>query len=237
MKGILTDDDKKYLRRVSNYLKSLGIQYGNIEIALDEVGWGDIKWDEITHFSNNYTADVPEGLILILKKITNYIAKNNLGEVAGSELEWYRGEFDIDTVRQEITVSEYWTEYGNNDVVSEEFEDEPELFENINLIIEETEKQTGKKIKVPKELTINFEGSGDSGYLNDNFENTILTLPASIEDWCYQTLENGFGGWEMNEGSSGNFVFDLKEKTITLNYYENVEIGRTNSIYEESFSN
>jgi hypothetical protein len=237
MKAILTDNDKKYLRRVSNYLKSLGIQYGNIEVGLDEVGWGDIEWSEVSHFSNNYTADVPEGLILILKKIVNYITKNNLGEVYGSELEWYRGEFDIDTVRQEITVSEYWTEYGTNDAVSEGFDDEPELFENINAIIAETEKQTGKKIKVPKELTVTFEGSGDSGFLNESFEGVNLSVPATIEDWCYQTLENGFGGWEINEGSSGNFVFDLEEKTITFNYYENIEIGRTNSLYEESFSN
>ena len=43
MKALLTDDDKKYLRRVSNYLKSLGINYGNIEIGI-EGGWDDIEW-------------------------------------------------------------------------------------------------------------------------------------------------------------------------------------------------
>lgn len=235
MKALLTDDDKKYLRRVSNYLKSLGINYGNIELGI-EGGWDDVDWDEITHFSNNYTADVPEGLILILKKIVNYIVENNLGEVYGSELEWFRGEFDIDTVRQEISISEFWTEYDTNDVVSSEFEDEPEVFETLNSLITETEKEI-KHFRAPKELTVRFEGSGDSGYLNDNFENTILTLPASIEDWCYTELENNFGGWEINEGSSGNFVFNLEDKTVTLNYYENVEVGRTNTLYEEKFSN
>ena len=133
MKALLTDDDKKYLKRVSNYLNSLGIKYGNIEIGI-EGGWDNIEWREITHFSNNYNADIPEGLILILKKIVNYVVENDLGEVYGSELEWFRGEFDIDTVRQEISVSEYWTEYDTNDVVSSEFEDEPELFETIDLL-------------------------------------------------------------------------------------------------------
>jgi hypothetical protein len=210
-------------------LNSLGIKYGNIEIGI-EGGWDNIEWREITHFSNNYNADIPEGLILILKKIVNYVVENDLGEVYGSELEWFRGEFDIDTVRQEISVSEYWTEYDTNDVVSSEFEDEPELFETIDLLFFRGEKK-------PKELTVRFEGSGDSGYLNDNFENTMLTLPAGIEDWCYTTLENSFGGWEINEGSSGNFVFNLEDKTVTLNYYENIEVGRTNTLYEEKFSN
>lgn len=229
MKALLTDDDKKYLRRVSNYLKSLGINYGNIEIGI-EGGWDDIEWGDITHFSNNYTADVPEGLILILKKITNYIVENNLGEVHGSELEWFRGEFDIDTVRQEISISEFWTEYDTNDVVSSEFEDEPELFETIDELLVSTEKR-------PKELTVTFAGSGDSGYLEDSFNEVKLSVPAGIEDWCYTALENSFGGWEINEGSSGNFIFFINNKTVTLNYYENIEVGRTNTLYEEKFSN
>lgn len=229
MKALLTDNDKKYLRRVSNYLKSLGIQYGNIEIGI-EGGWDDVEWGEITHFTNKYNADVPEGLILILKKIVDYIIENDLGEVHGSELEWFRGEFDIDTVRQEISISEYWTEYDTNDVVSSEFEDEPELFETIDLLFSRGEKK-------PKELTVTFAGSGDSGYLEDSFNEVKLSVPAGIEDWCYTTLENSVGGWEINEGSSGNFVFNLEDKTVTLNYYENVEVGRTNTLYEEKFSN
>lgn len=229
MKALLTDDDKKYLRRVSNYLKSLGIQYGNIEIGLDEVSWADIKWDEITHFSNNYTADVPEGLILILKKIINYIDENDLGEERYAE-EWHRGEFDIDTVRQEISISDYWTEYGTNDAVSEQFEDEPELFKIINKALVSSEKK-------PTELALTFEGGGDSGFLNESFDNFNLAVPESVENWCYETLENNFGGWEINEGSSGNFVFNLEEQTVTLNYYENIEVGRTNTLYEEKFSN
>lgn len=229
MKALLTDNDKKYLRRVSNYLKSLGIQYGNIEIGI-EGGWDDVEWGEITHFTNKYNADVPEGLILILKKIVDYIIENDLGEIHGSELEWFRGEFDIDTVRQEISISEYWTEYDTNDVVSSEFEDEPELFETIDLLFSRGEKK-------PKELTVTFAGSGDSGYLEDSFNEVKLSVPAGIEDWCYTALENSFGGWEINEGSSGNFIFFINNKTVTLNYYENIEVGRTNTLYEEKFSN
>ena len=31
---------------------------------------------------------------------------------------------------------------------------------------------------------------------------------AEVEDYCYTVLED-FGGWEINEGSNGNFHFNL----------------------------
>ncbi len=54
---VLTPEDKKYLRKVSNYLNSLGMRDGSLEIDVDSP-WDfdfreDIDWEYITHFTNN----------------------------------------------------------------------------------------------------------------------------------------------------------------------------------------
>jgi hypothetical protein len=229
MKEILTPEEKKYLRSVSNYLKSLGVSTGNIEFDV-ESGWDTVDMNELTHFSNRYGAEVPEGLIKILKKIIDYVVENDLaGHDIHEDSSWMRGEIDIDGDRQEITASEYWTEYGTHDEITNTFEDEPEIFSEL--------KELFKDGNVPEKLEVRFDGGGDSGYINSLFENTKITVPAGIEDYCYTLLENNFGGWEINEGSQGNFIFYLKDEIVELNFSENTEIGKTNTLYEEKFSN
>ena len=59
----------------------MGMQDGNIEIDMDnqeEFDYDNVDWDYITHFSNNYNADIPSGLIPILQKIMKYCDDNNL---------------------------------------------------------------------------------------------------------------------------------------------------------------
>ena len=49
MKGILTPEEKKYLRRVANYISSMGMYDGNIEFDIDSYSPfdpNDIEWDE-----------------------------------------------------------------------------------------------------------------------------------------------------------------------------------------------
>ena len=79
--NILTPEDKQYLRRVCRYLGSLGMIDGSIEMDIDS-GWNfdfdEINWEDQTHFANNYSAEVPDGLIPIYKKIADYIQENNL---------------------------------------------------------------------------------------------------------------------------------------------------------------
>ena len=229
MKEILTPEEKKYLRSVSNYLKSLGVSTGNIEFDV-ESGWDTVDMNELTHFSNRYGAEVPEGLIKILKKIINHVVENDLaGHDIHEDSSWIRGEIDIDGDKQEITASEYWTEYGTHDEITNTFEDESEIFSEL--------KELFKDGNVPEKLEVRFDGGGDSGYINSLFENTKIPVPAGIEDYCYTLLEQNFGGWEINEGSQGNFVFYLKDEIVELNFSENTEIGRTNTLYEEKFSN
>jgi hypothetical protein len=48
-------------------------------------------------------------------------------------------------------------------------------------------------------------------------------------------LENRYGGWEINEGSQGNFEIDLDNKEITLNHTYNIDETGRDTLLEEKF--
>jgi hypothetical protein len=60
-------------------------------------------------------------------------------------------------------------------------------------------------------------------------------VPDIIENWCYNQLEEHYGGWEINEGSDGSFIFNFNDSTIELNLTYNEEYNVSNTLYEESF--
>lgn len=77
------------------------------------------------------------------------------------------------------------------------------------------------------EATITFEGSGDSGYINDeisfNSDNKLsstLSLSRSfseLEDYIYDALEEILPGWENDEGSQGECFISLAENEMFIN--------------------
>jgi hypothetical protein len=85
-------------------------------------------------------------------------------------------------------------------------------------------------------LILSYNGSGDSGFIESSFDENNESVPAAIEDWCYDQLESHFGGWEINEGSNGEFIFNFNKMTIELNHTFNTEENEHDTIYEESFA-
>ena len=51
-----------------------------------------------------------------------------------------------------------------------------------------------------------------------------------IEQICYDKLGASHGGWEINEGSQGNIVFDLEDKSASANLTWNTENAETEVI-------
>jgi hypothetical protein len=100
-------------------------------------------------------------------------------------------------------------------------------------------------------VLVEFDGYGDSGQIEDirahggpdiavnlpecNVEiarveygspeivRGIYTVKEAIERLAYDFLEETHGGWENNEGAYGDFLFDVAQRTITLNYNERIE--------------
>jgi hypothetical protein len=211
---------------------------GSIEMDIDS-GWNfdfdEINWEDQTHFANNYSAEVPDGLLPIYKKIADYIQENNLYRSPQyDDINYERVDFDIDCQKGEISVNHWYSYYdrGDSNSVTWDAEDDKEIFE-------EWEKDgVLQDLDIPDDgiLTIKYNGSGDSGFIENSFEEIGDLVPAAIEDWCYNQLESNFGGWEINEGSDGEFIFNFHDMTIELNHTYNTEESSTDTIYEESFA-
>lgn len=102
-----------------------------------------------------------------------------------------------------------------------------------------------------KKFTVSFDGNGDSGQIEDiSLDKNILemkvegvkvpngiryspngseqlwedanTLNDVIDSICYESLEKVCGGWEINEGSYGEFTFDVKNRKVRLGFNERV---------------
>ncbi len=97
-------------------------------------------------------------------------------------------------------------------------------------------------------VTIEFEGSGDSGQMEqatayDADEETVafpeacieiarvdfdegkdtraeVNLRDAMETIAYELLERTHGGWENDDGGFGTFTFDVAERSVTLDYDE-----------------
>lgn len=111
-------------------------------------------------------------------------------------------------------------EYGDDSDVDTILDTRPEFPENVT------------------QIKVYYYGGGDSGQIDEFVDNTGKTYSDSenpiyrYEDFFYQQLP---GGWEINEGSRGNYVVDFSEKTITLEHTNNYEDSEVEFIVSDKF--
>lgn len=86
---------------------------------------------------------------------------------------------------------------------------------------------------------VDFSGGGDSGYIEDYGYipqvATDIKISEELNDVLYKLLEN-FGGWEINEGSQGQFEITPSEKKIELTFSWNTEETIEETIEEWNFA-
>ena len=229
--NILTPEEKKYLGRVSRYLASMGMNYGDINFEMEpddeEISYSEYGFP--THFDNNYYAEIPDGLIPILKKIIDYVDDDGLYSNLpdGSDIDYQRFEITISGVKKEIALTHIYSYYSEGDSTGIEYDDMIEEWEEKGVFDDTSIPEDGR-------LILRYNGGGDSGYIESDFENGEPS-PGAVEEWCYQQLEENFGGWEINEGSQGEFQFDFNEKTVILSHTYNIIEDRSNTLWEEKF--
>ena len=229
---ILTPEEKKYLGKISRYLNSLGMSLGEIEFEMepDQEVIDYSPNDFPTHFQNNYNAEIPDGLVSILKKIIDYVDDDDLHRDLP-----YDGNLDYQ--RFDITIyANEKKEISLTHIYSFQIGGEPQGVEYDDMIEEWEEKGVFNDTSIPEDnyLVLKYNGGGDSGYLESDFDNGE-PVPTEVEEWCYQQLEDNFGGWEINEGSQGEFQFYFDEKNVILSHTFNIEESRTNTLWEEEF--
>jgi len=238
MAEILTLEEKKYLNRTCNYLASMGMTEGTISIELDsdqyDLSHEDIDWKYIQHFENNYRADLPEGLVPILKKVMNYVIDEDVYESPDIDSMSYQMiSIEIDCERKELTVTHDYSYYSRDDGHSIGYDSDEDKAR-----FDKWMEEDMQDVEVPSDgiLTLSYNGGGDSGYIESSFDETSDAVPSSIENWCYKELEDHFGGWEINEGSDGRFIFNFNNSTVDLDHTFNTEEHGANTLFEENFS-
>lgn len=85
---------------------------------------------------------------------------------------------------------------------------------------------------------VDFNGSGDSGYIDDNMTSMQYSdarrISESLSDYLNDFLESRHNGWELNDGSYGFFIINIDKKTIELDYTEMESMNDETTIYESS---
>lgn len=236
MKKILTTDDKQYLRATSRYLQSLGQKEASLDLETN-TNLDDIDLEDFGTFSSNYRIEIPTKVKEIFKKVLKFVEKNDLFTSIDEDYDvnYETIEISIDTNEQVLTVSHRYSYYEEGDWESTEFS-VADGYEELTQIFDNLQEEI-KDSKPPKQglLRLDYSGSGDSGYIEDYFEGNY-PVPGQVEDFAYGRLESLYGGWEINEGSRGYFIFDLKNKTVTLNHSMTIEQNSHDTIFEESFA-
>ena len=133
--------------------------------------------------------------------------------------------------------------------MSEDFETKYAQHKELCAKVNELNKAVLFDALVPAGITIiniEFDGEGDSGQIDGisakagkqeaqlpTTKITILqlrwgqteptpsefTLEAAVEALCYDYLEQEHGGWENNDGGHGEFIINVAERTIDLEFY------------------
>ena len=81
---------------------------------------------------------------------------------------------------------------------------------------------------------VEFSGYGDSGSIDDTIytDDGNFTIPQDVLEWMYTQLP---GGWEINEGSDGEFFFDFVKREIRVLLIDHVEEEFTDTVWETKF--
>lgn len=150
----------------------------------------------------------------IMEELFKTYYSEYIRDYAGNDYdEYYFVKFKIRPHTKQILVGVDWAEQTSDEYSSSvAFKDDssiPEFMNGINC----------------DKLRINFNGSGDDGYIDGygvNEDGNQHQLTDSIEEEIYRGLSREFGGWENNQGASGYMLLDINDEAIKIDieYYD-----------------
>lgn len=232
--SVLSNEDKVYLRRMSRYVQSLG---KGSDATIDEFYYDEtieqsfnkFKRDVsmIGGFTNIYGSEIPPGYLDLIEKVLDSIDASEF-YIDTYEVNSLLFQVTLDSDKEDLYVLCYYYYNVTND---SSIDIDEETAENMITILEEE----GIEPEDRGMLHLDYNGGGDSGYINHEFSNG-QTVPSEFESRCYEELEESFGGWEIDAGSQGVFVIDFNERTIIIEHGENTETSEEIELFSESFS-
>lgn len=209
----LTPEQKKTLQLFSYYVQSHGENEVNITVILDNC---NIDWLPDYALANSTRVDLYDTISSLIEEFSS---KDELFTDSNCE---GRGELDwnIDCKEKKVKVILYQENMSYNTLGNSlYFDDVPEKFSDS---FESFIKKLSESSLIEKRVS--FNGSGDSGYIDDFIMDDIsISIPDDVMTILYKLLNQTLGGWEINEGSQGDFLFNLEEKVLELSVEENIQ--------------
>ena len=232
-KKIISEEDKVVLRKVAKYLKSYNIRSGVIQVDYDYYDNPEGFIRNLTNFSNNWSVEIPDFFISYLGEIIENALKG-ISNLDIDNVNYDYIEVEIDSVDSTLEITRYWgyEQPGDTNGLTWGYDEDSDA-EEVKRLMNEI-KESGVRPDIDGRLQLDYNGSGDSGYIESFFSNGD-GVPANIENWCYEVLERNHGGWEINEGSEGYFIFDTKNNIIELEHTMNELAEETEGILSVYF--
>ena len=207
----LTESEKKGLRRFSLLLESLSDKPWQLSLWFD-----DATLSESLHHNKFFLSREASGQIEI-DLFMEALLDNFLREIEKNDMinhycydDYCKGYvvFEINPKDKTLTISlDYEIETSENHDSNYGFEEFIDLNDEELEIIEQYAKKGISH-------TVEFNGGGDSGYIEDEDIRTGTKILKFISDMMYEILNVDYRGWEIDLGSVGNFEIDYTNHII-----------------------
>src|SRR6056300_593175 len=219
---------KKKLLLVFEYLKMNGCHYAEKEGDFCNMSFYDQnnQWWCVSQKSRSILR-LPIDIVDDIEELID----ENQKDFDGFGEDPYSFEARLYPDTKKISVFELYSEYLTEDTrtITVDTEEEPEVKQIIDHYCKEKQICRGN-------ITFQFHGGGDSGYIEDGgnsdfYGETSLYEPA--EDMFYRMLRD-FPGWEINEGSQGQCIIDMDLEQMQLDFNQNYEESKEDEIWSMS---
>ena len=209
---------KKYFEALLVYMRNLGVDRIWTEMTMS--GSHVDHWDQEFQATKNgdyKKISVPKQFI----KLFDTLVEKYREEIwDGSQNDWgsdfYRVDINVFLSEREIVITSDIEEQ-TTDGSSDEYD-----------VIEVPSVQSFLDENEIDDFEVSYSGGGDDGYIEDDGyddEGNQYRLSDDLENYLYSKLNNSFGGWEINEGSSGKFIINRYTMEIEHEWYENEWVG------------
>lgn len=211
---------KNKIEAFFKYLIALKTTSAGIELQCD--GRSIDYWSGEIDTNNRGIIQLPSNfelyIIELYDEYSDTIYSDSFYNVHNDHNEWYTIYVDINVPKKRITFTSEITVYESEATgTGYDFEDgdNQEWQDKVNEYLDSNNTNS---------IRIEYNGSGDSGELESSYNNEtnqMVDLDGEIEDICYEILNSEFGGWEINEGSSGEIL--IKREGIYIDHNWNTE--------------
>lgn len=208
-KPIVTEEELKSLKLFSYYVQSHGIKLGHIDVTIQDC---EIEWIFELYGDDGGRAELYSAIEDV---ITNILERNEIFNYLDNCENYAVARINIDCIEKTLEIELSETVRGSNEMSdSKEFDElDKSMITSLEKMFEESDSPT---------FEVAFYGSGDSGDIESRTSNG-LDIDRNIENLLYSWLESFYGGWEINEGSQGRFIFEYDNKIIYLEFEENTQ--------------